>query len=148
MDVRQLCRGRPADWWSPDDDGARLALTLCRACPALPTCPEGDPSPHGVIRAGSAYTDAGASLPICPCGYPDTTYSGGTIGRCGRCRVPDTAIPDPAAVRRLAVKLLARDGLPDARIAAQMRLSRRTVRHHRVAAGRRYRPGPMREVAA
>jgi hypothetical protein len=146
---RQLCHNRPPEWWAPDNDGARLALALCRACPNLTRCPDGDPEPHGVIRAAVAYGDAGRAIPVCPCGYPDTTYAGGTIARCGRCKVPDVAIPDPGTVRRLAVKLLARDGMPDKRIAAVLGVSRRTARGLRYQAGVRYRRGGQpQEVAA
>lgn len=84
-----LCTGRPADWWDTEDDGARLALALCRACPALQECPSGDPHPKGVVRAGNAYSDTGAVLPICPtCGYPQVGYKGGPVfDTCGRCKV-------------------------------------------------------------
>jgi hypothetical protein len=146
---KQLCRGRPPEWWTPEDVGARLALALCRACPTLARCPDGDPHPHGVIRAAVAYSDAGKPLPTCPCGYPDTAYTGGTITACGRCRVPDVPIPDPVTVRRLAVKLLARGGLHDQRIAAELGVSRRTARALRYQVGVRYRRGGQpREVAA
>lgn len=109
-----LCATRPADWWSPEDDGARLALALCQVCPSIRRCAELDPEPHGVIRAGVAYSDTGRALPACPdCRYPLL----GQVGRhvqCGRCDVPRLArwradilrwreqgIGDAAAGRRL-----------------------------------------------
>lgn len=94
---QQLCATRPADWWEPRDDGARLAIALCRACPALTQCPDGDPHPAGVIRAAVAYADTGAALPECPtCGYPQLN------ARCRRCRVPATPIRSLGAQARRA----------------------------------------------
>jgi hypothetical protein len=68
--VTALCRTRPADWWDTGDDGNRLALLLCSVCPGRTTCSEGDPEPHGVIRGGVAWSDAGVRLPLCACGRP------------------------------------------------------------------------------
>lgn len=143
----KLCQGKPPEWWEPTDQGARLALTLCRACPFLTRCPTGDPTPHGVIRAAVAYGDTGKPLPVCPCGYPVADYTGGTAGPCTRCRTPDVPIPDPAAVRRRAVLLLVRDGACDRTIAAQMKMSRRTVKNHRYAAGIRRPAGHTATLA-
>lgn len=86
-----LCFTRPADWWSPDDDGARLALLLCRACPRLNRCEDESGKEYGVIRAGVAYGDDGRVLPLCACGYPNRHRRGGTgrtNTRCHRCAVP------------------------------------------------------------
>lgn len=97
--TRQLCAGLPAGWWTPDDDGARLAQAICRRCPAQPGCLDGDPQPHGVIRAGRAYSDAGKVLPDCEvCGRPCADYRGGTP-RCRVCTVPDMALPDVSESR-------------------------------------------------
>ena len=89
--TRALCTTRPADWWDLGDDGNRLALGLCRVCPSLKRCADGDPRPHGVIRAAVAFADTGVPLPVCDCGYPHTTYRGGVVTCCTRCRVP--AVP-------------------------------------------------------
>lgn len=87
--MRRLCETRPADWWDTADGGARLALYLCRVCPALARCESGPE--YGVIRAGKAYGDNGKVLPICPCGYPNRHVAGGagkTNPLCHRCAVP------------------------------------------------------------
>lgn len=139
--AKQLCRGQPPEHWEPANDGARLALALCRTCPDLAACPAGDPAPHGVIRAGVAYADTGAPLPVCPCGYPVADYTGGTVPPCARCRVPDVPVPDRTLVRRRAVRLLVRDGACDGRIAAELGISRKTARNTRYAVGVRRRPG-------
>lgn len=94
--VTRLCVGRPPEWWYTGDDGNRLALAFCRACPFRPRCPVGDPRPHGVIRAGFAYTDSGARLPLCVCGYPHVTNNVKPMTRCPRCKLPglDRFAPD------------------------------------------------------
>jgi hypothetical protein len=139
--TRRLCVGKPPEWWEPANDGARLALTLCRACPNLTRCPGGDPNPHGVIRAGAAYNDAGTAVPVCPCGRPVTDFRGGTIPPCPRCRVPDVPIPDPTALRRRRVEICARAGMPDGMIAVRLGVSAKTVRNDRIAAGIRRTAG-------
>lgn len=101
-----ICVTRPADWWDTGDGGNRLALGYCSVCPSRSgtTCTAGlpDPHPHGVIRAGVAYSDSGKALPICSCGYPQTNYRGGATSGCPHCSV-DPTIPIPVAreVRRL-----------------------------------------------
>lgn len=136
-----LCVGKPAEWWSPEHDGARLALGLCSVCPGRPRCLDGDPRPHGVIRAGIAWTDDGRPLPVCPCGYPDWDYRGGPTNRvCPRCRIPDVPIPDRLALRRRRVITLAAR-MSDGQIADRLGVSAKTVRVDRIAAGLIRRPG-------
>lgn len=91
---RALCRTRPADWWSTGDDGNRLALAVCSVCPTLPQCPAGDPSPHGVIRGGVAWSNHGERLPLCPCGRPTPTVE---RVDCFTCR-PDKDTPMPSSL--------------------------------------------------
>ena len=86
---RELCHGRPPQWWTPADPGARLALAICRRCPGRDDCLDGDPQPAGVIRAGVAFADDGTAYRPCPdCGYPKT---GSTYQPCGHCGVPSLA---------------------------------------------------------
>ena len=81
----RLCPTRPAEWWDPFDDGARLAIALCRSCPGRGACLDGA-KPAGVIQAGIAFDDFGKPLPLCPtCGYPRT---GRPAATCARCAVP------------------------------------------------------------
>lgn len=97
LDRTGLCMTRPPEWWDLGNDGNRLALLLCNACPRVARCGEGDPKPHGVILAGIAWADSGVALPICWCGYPQTNYRGGTAADCPRCRVPDPVIHSDVA---------------------------------------------------
>lgn len=143
-----LCRARPADWWTPDDDGARLALAICHRCPDRDGCAAGDPQPHGVIRAGQAWSDAGAQLPVCGCGYPVDDYRGGTVTPCRRCRTPDTPIPDPGEVRRRTVRLLVRAGHDDHALAAALGVQAGTAKLLRQKAGILHRPGTRRKAVA
>ncbi|WP_420123881.1 hypothetical protein [Nakamurella sp.] len=86
-----LCATRPADWWDLGDDGNRLALAICRACPALATCAADTTAREaGVIRAGIAYLERGGIAPICQCGYPDDKRADSrrTTVLCRRCHVP------------------------------------------------------------
>mgnify|MGYP001574485219 CR=1 FL=1 len=121
--VTRLCVGRPCDWWDLGDDGNRLALAFCYVCPSRTRCSAGDPRPHGVIRAGVAYSDAGNPLAICACGYPDTSYRDGRIGAgCPRCAVP------PLDVVRPAVEQRARVGDSNAALGRRFGADRTTVR--------------------
>lgn len=101
-----LCATRPSEWWEPADPGARLALALCRVCPALPSCLDGDPRPYGVIRAAAAWSDEGKPLPICACGYPNCSDQ--KMRRpyllCSRCRPPRIRIMSVKAYDRLRQK--------------------------------------------
>jgi hypothetical protein len=98
---------RMPDWWETGDGGNRLALMVCGRCPFRRgtecTAGQPDPQPHGVIRAGVAYSDAGTVLAICPCGYPKPNSTGGIAPkRCSRCGPPQIAwtyIPPPRAPR-------------------------------------------------
>lgn len=85
--MRALCATRPAQWWDVGDDGNRLALALCRVCPALEGCGARIRQPAGVVLAGVAYGDAGLRLPICHCGYPNE-LDGGCCHRCGVTTLP------------------------------------------------------------
>lgn len=94
---RPLCQGPPPEWWETGDDGNRLALMLCRVCPARDgaDCNAGlpDPRPHGVIRAGVPHSEAGNALRICDCGYPAAGQGldGVRDGTCLRCAPPPLA---------------------------------------------------------
>ena len=88
-----LCETRPWEFWETGDPGNRLALALCRVCPARrgEDCAAGqpDPRPTGVIRGGVAYNERGGRCPICPvCGYPVTDLPDRCRPVCVRCRVP------------------------------------------------------------
>lgn len=143
-----LCRRRPPEWWTPDDDGARLALTICRLCPNLEPCAAGDPRPHGVIRAGQVWSDTGRPLPVCGCGYPVDDYRGGDITACRRCRIPDVPIPDQKQVRARTVRLLVRAGHDDHALAAALGVQAGTAKLLRQKAGILHRPGTRKKVAA
>ncbi|MFY1686453.1 helix-turn-helix domain-containing protein [Plantactinospora sp. WMMB782] len=136
---RPACHGKPADWWDTGDDGNRLALALCGVCPTRDgdTCTAGipDPHPHGVIRAGIAYSDTGRRLPICRCGYPQDDYLGGQPTDCRRCRVPDVPIPDPRRVFRWRVRDLHLAGIREAEMARLLGRSPSTIRAVRTAEG-------------
>lgn len=88
--MRALCATRPADWWETGDGGNRLALALCRVCPAQPACAATASREAGVIRAGVAYTERGRVARICSCGYPDDKLPDPrrTTSLCRRCEVP------------------------------------------------------------
>jgi hypothetical protein len=155
---------RVPDWWDTGDGGNRLALMICGVCRfrtgTACTAGQPDPQPHGVIRAGVAYNDAGTPLPLCPCGYPQTAYRGGAIGRCPWCAPPTMrlivckapprqAAVDEGAVERLvageppatvrqidkreALRRLWAEGLTHREVAARMRMSVPAVRraYHR-----------------
>lgn len=153
---------RVPDWWDVGDDGNRLALRICFRCPLRSgsDCRAGspDPQPHGVIRAGVAYSDAGTPLPECRCGYPQTNYvRGGSVPTaCPWCAVPGTAQVaalvvaargsgyDEGAVERLvageppagagrgdrreAMRRLWAAGLTHREVAARLRMDIRAVR--------------------
>lgn len=137
--TRQLCRGLPADWWEPASDGARLAMAICRRCPSLDGCEAGDPKPHGVIRAGIAYSDAGRVLPPCSaCGGPNSTYSGGdpSVKVCGGCVVPQVPIPNVLRTRQAWMVALAKRGFTARQVAEETGASRSTVERVLLAARR------------
>ena len=92
--LRALCRTMPSDWWATGDDGNRLALGICSVCPVRVRCGQGDPKPHGVVRAGVAYRDSGAVAVVCPCGQPIPTRR--DLGMCFTCE-PRFDLPVPVA---------------------------------------------------
>ena len=129
-----VCERMDPDMWSPESDSARLALLICGRCQG---CPDNDPTPHGVIRQGVAYSDAGQPLPICPsCGFPVVGYRGGTPV-CGRCAAPDVAIPDRRAHRLAMVSWLTKLDTSDALIAAELGVHPQSVHKLRKAAAGR-----------
>lgn len=83
--TRPLCAGLDPEWWTLGDDGNRLALAICGRCSG---CPSNDPKPHGVIRQGVPYSDKGAALRICACGYPQATRRADDDTLCPRCALP------------------------------------------------------------
>lgn len=118
-----LCVGRDPEWWTPEHEQARLAMLICARCTG---CPGNDDAPHGVIRHGVAYSDAGRVLPVCGCGRPCPDYAGGTP-RCAWCADPKVSTPRVGESRaRWMVKLSAR-GLSNAQIGAQAGIGARTV---------------------
>lgn len=148
------CRGLPSDWWDTGDDGNRLALAICRACPERigDVCRAGmpDATPTGVVRAGVAYNDRGTALPLCECGYPQVAYAGGTVAPCPRCLVPDVPIPDRQEVRARALRLLLAAGATDTEIAVELRVSVRQAGRLRRSAGlsrRKSRPAVAPQAA-
>ncbi|GAA0495127.1 hypothetical protein Ade02nite_19160 [Paractinoplanes deccanensis] len=137
----ELCRGRPSEWWWTGDDGNRLATMICRRCTS---CPDDDPSPHGVIRRGVAYSNAGRPLPPCPsCDAPNTSYRGGAVRPCDRCAVPNVPIPDLAGSREAQIAGSVARGLTDRQIGAQLGLEAETVRKLRRTYGIRRRPAQV-----
>jgi hypothetical protein len=122
-----LCAGRPPEFWWTGHQGNRLALAICRRCTA---CPDNDPEPHGVIRRGVAYSDAGKPLPLCSaCGGPNVGYNGGdpSLKVCAGCAVPDLPLPKWRASRnRWLVGLVAR-GFTARQAGAQAGLTRSAV---------------------
>lgn len=137
--TRPACLGKPSEWWDTGDGGNRLALGLCDVCPARrgDACDAGtpDPEPYGVIRASIAYSDTGHRLPVCRCGYPQTSYRGGAVTDCPRCKVPDVPIPDPKRVLRWRVRDLFHAGYTDDRIAPIVGRHPSTIRAIRAAEG-------------
>lgn len=129
---RALCRTRPAEWWWTGDDGNRLALLICSACPVVDRC-TGD-EPHGVIVGGVAYDDHGERLGLCGCGrpvpYPVRAF-------CYTC-VPSQRTVVPAVKRRgrprkldqhlVAVVELLGQGLAPTGVAKRLGLPGSTVR--------------------
>jgi hypothetical protein len=147
--TRELCSTLPPDWFEPASDGARHALGICRSCPSRGGCLVKDPTPHGVIRAGNAYSDTGRILPICSnCGYPDVGYRGGDVTVCRRCAVPDVPIPADRGAGRLArIAQLVSDGQTDEQIAAEFGMAKESLRKLRTRHGIRRRRGPARQAA-
>lgn len=136
---RVLCAGLPAELWDSHDDGARLALAICRRCPVQPTCLAGDPHPVGVVRAGVAFSNTGRPLSVCPtCGYPQPGDALGGGDRCPRCDVPTLSKFQPDLFRWHAA------GLSDAEAGRRVGASARQVRDAR----RRYRPTVAPEEVA
>lgn len=96
------CQTRPADWWEFGDDGNRLALLLCAACPGclFPA----DCGPAGVIVAGRAYDEDGQLHTLCECGYPAqapaTRHQGRNPQKCSRCKLPDIGLWRDYILRR------------------------------------------------
>lgn len=133
--VNALCATRPADWWMVPDDGNRLALLICSVCPELARCPQGDPHPHGVIRAGVAWGDHGERLPICACGRPTPNTE---RSDCFTCEPRwDIRIPRPLRVRRRRysadvlmgeIVALRRDGATLRDVSARLRIPYSTLR--------------------
>lgn len=122
--TRPLCAGQDPDWWTPADPGASLAIAICRRCVGCPV--DDDPTPHGVIRRGVAYSDAGAVIPPCStCGRPNTAYSGGdpTAKRCPLCADPTIAIPKVTASKYRWVVKLGDRGFSNKEIGAEAGIS-------------------------
>jgi hypothetical protein len=72
---RRLPGWESGNWWDTGDDGNRLAVLLCAACPIRARCadrlsPVGPVGPVGVVCAGVAYDDTGRPAPLCGCGRP------------------------------------------------------------------------------
>lgn len=139
-----LCHGLPHEWWWTGDDGNRLAMAICRRCPTAPRCREGDPYPHGVLRAGVAYTDDGRAMSECAtCGYPrranhgPKTYQPDT---CPRCELP------PLVRFRNDIERWAAAGIPNRVIAGRVGATRDQVadaqRDWRSRRGQRNHPAP------
>lgn len=121
--TRQLCEGMPAEWWDVADDGARLAMAICRRCPSQVSCPEGDPTPYGVVRAGAPFTTAGTLLDAClTCGYPNL---GGPMNRAGRCQHCD--LP-PLSRWRIDIERMAAAGLNNRQIGERLGATRLDVK--------------------
>ena len=134
-----LCAGRDPDWWTTGDPGNRLAVMICRRCTS---CPGDDPTPHGVIRQGVAYSDTGIALPACSnCGAPNAAYLGGPaeFSRCDTCATPNTWTPDARTLRRRHVVALTLRGLPTAVIAEEAGVAVGSVHRIRADAGIRLR---------
>ncbi|GIM88844.1 hypothetical protein [Paractinoplanes toevensis] len=132
-----LCLGRDPEWWGFNHDGARLALAICRRCPAAGECRDDEPEPLGVIRAGVAYSDEGRALPLCStCGYPNARVGFGSDERCERCM--------PGLTRwRTDIARWAGEGLSDIQIGRRVGATRRQVADFR----RKQTSVPIREVA-
>ena len=144
--MKPLCVGRDSEWWTPNHEQARLAMRICSLCVG---CPDNDPKPHGVIRRGVAYSDAGNVLPLCPnCDRPHTGYRGGELTLCQMCAVPDVPIPSQRGDRYTQIAALARQRLTDAAIAAQLGMKAEAVRkiRQRLRILRRASPLPVPET--
>lgn len=129
---RLLCVGKPPEWWDTGDGGNRLALGICGLCPVNPRCGRSDRRPYGVIRAGTAYDDAGTPLQLCGCGYPRPADN---LNPCPRCTIPDVAIPDAKTIRNRSLRLLAAAGVTDQDISVELGLAVETVEKLRRKAG-------------
>jgi len=131
-----LCRSVPAEYFDTGDAGNSLAVRICARCTG---CPDDDPEPHGVIRHGVAYSDAGKPLPPCSnCGNPNVTFSGGdpSTKRCANCADPQISIPDARLSRQRWVGKLARRGFTTEQIAAEAGVGVRNAERLRAAANR------------
>lgn len=132
-----LCRTRPSDWWDLGDDGNRLAIALCSACPVRSSCQTGDEEPHGVVRAGVAYRDSGERCDVCPCGRPIPTRR--DSGECYLCEPRwDVVVPvvvkrgrgrprQMPAARERQMAALRDAGVPFREIALEFRIPKSTV---------------------
>jgi hypothetical protein len=146
--VSALCVRLPAQWWETGDGGNRMAIGICGRCTG---CPDDDPKPHGVIRRGVAYSDAGNVVPICPnCGHPNVDYRGGDPGLCSGCAVPDIAIPSALGDRRSQITQMVGQRLSDEQIAASLGLAVDSVRKLRLSFGIRRKAAvlPVPEAVA
>ena len=92
--MRALCVGQPPEFWDTGNDGNRLALALCRVCPARDgeDCTVGEPDrrPFGVTRGAVAYNERGGRCDLCACGYPmdELPDVRRHLTECRRCRTP------------------------------------------------------------
>lgn len=140
--MRPLCVGRDPDWWTPASEQARLAMRICSVCVGCPV--DDDPAPHGVIRHGIPYSDAGKVVPLCPnCARPNVDYRGGELGLCRACAVPDVPIPSARGDRDTQIVALTGQGLSDAAIGAQFGLKAESVRKIRRRIGCRRKAAPL-----
>lgn len=134
---RALCATRPADWWSTEDGGARLAALLCGVCPVAVECAATAGTPHGVVRAGRAYRDSGEVALLCPCGRPVVTVRASSA-ECTTCDPPAVRLPAPRTGRRYGrggveqfgdeILRLVDEGWTDRAIAVRLGLNRWSVR--------------------
>jgi hypothetical protein len=123
---QQLCRGLPSDWWTCGDDGARLAMAICRRCPDRLGCAEGDPRPYGVVRAGAPFSDTGVLLGDCPtCGYPQPGDRVAQRDKCPRCELP------PLSTFRSDIEAWIAAGADNKTIGARVGATARQVRDAR-----------------
>ncbi len=99
-----------------------------RICALCAGCPDNDREPAGVIRRGVPYADTGKRIPLCPnCGRPHTGYKGGRLTLCRLCAVPDVAIPEARLSRNARIVSLARCGLSDEAIGADVGMASASV---------------------
>lgn len=132
-----LCAGRDPEFWTPGHEQARLAMRICSLCVG---CPDNDPTPAGVIRQGVPYADTGSRIPLCPnCARPHTGYLGGEVTLCRMCAVPDVPVPDVRALRNARIAGMARRGVADEVIAAEVGMEPLSVAKIRRRSGIRYR---------